>query len=74
MDSSVKEEAVDLSVKEETVDSSVKEETMDSKKDGKNPYAYLNRNEFTSEKFKIEVSGLPRNYGFSVCLSFPYFD
>lgn len=28
-----------------------------------NPYAYLNRDDFTSEKFKIEVRGLPKFYG-----------
>lgn len=28
-----------------------------------NPYAYLERNEFTSERFKIEVRGLPKYYG-----------
>ncbi|CAK9798739.1 tRNA (uracil-5-)-methyltransferase homolog A [Anthophora quadrimaculata] len=29
----------------------------------KNPYAYLERDDFTSEKYKIEVRGLPRYYG-----------
>ncbi|XP_076647500.1 tRNA (uracil-5-)-methyltransferase homolog A [Halictus rubicundus] len=29
----------------------------------KNPYAYLDRKDFTSEKFKIEIRGLPRYYG-----------
>lgn len=31
--------------------------------DDKNPYAYLERGDFTSEKFKIEVRGLPKYYG-----------
>jgi len=31
-----------------------------------NPYAYLSRDEFSSERFKIEVKGLPRFYGFGV--------
>ncbi|ODN01495.1 tRNA (uracil-5-)-methyltransferase A [Orchesella cincta] len=31
----------------------------------KDPFAYLNRDEFSSERFKIEVNGLPRHYGFS---------
>ncbi|XP_012255904.2 tRNA (uracil-5-)-methyltransferase homolog A [Athalia rosae] len=31
----------------------------------KNPYAYLDRADFTSEKFKIEVRGLPKYYGIS---------
>lgn len=29
----------------------------------KNPYAYLERDDFTSEKYKIEVRGMPRHYG-----------
>ncbi|XP_069702776.1 tRNA (uracil-5-)-methyltransferase homolog A-like [Periplaneta americana] len=28
-----------------------------------NPYAYLQRSDFTSEKFKIEIRGLPKFYG-----------
>lgn len=31
--------------------------------DDKNPYAYLKREDFTSEKYKIEVRGLPKYYG-----------
>lgn len=35
--------------------------------DGKtNPYAYLERDEFTSERFKIEIRGLPKFYGIAV--------
>lgn len=33
--------------------------------DANNPYAYLDRDEFTSEKFKIEIRGLPKYYGIS---------
>lgn len=33
-----------------------------------NPYAYLERDEFTSEKFKIEIRGLPKFYGIAVCI------
>lgn len=32
------------------------------------PYAYLERSEFTSEKFKIEIRNLPKYYGFNVSL------
>lgn len=32
-------------------------------KNEKNPYAYLERDDFTSEKYKIEVRGLPKYYG-----------
>jgi tRNA (uracil-5-)-methyltransferase len=31
-----------------------------------NPYAYLDRADFTSEKFKIEIRGLPKFYGIGV--------
>lgn len=36
--------------------------------DANNPYAYLDRDEFTSEKFKIEIRGLPKYYGISVSI------
>lgn len=32
----------------------------------KDPYAYLDRIDFTSEKFKIEVRNLPKYYGIAV--------
>lgn len=38
----------------------------ETKTEGNDPYAYLNRDEFTSEKFKIEVKDLPKFYGISV--------
>lgn len=31
-----------------------------------NPYAYLDRDDFTSEKYKVEVRNLPKHYGFAV--------
>jgi len=31
-----------------------------------NPYAYVDRADFTSEKFKIEIRGLPKFYGIGV--------
>ena len=30
------------------------------------PYAYIDRADFTSEKFKIEIRGLPKFYGIGV--------
>lgn len=40
--------------------------------EAKDPYGYLNREEFTSEIFKIEISNLPR-FGFKVIkLSYLY--
>ncbi|KAG5310506.1 PREDICTED: tRNA (uracil-5-)-methyltransferase homolog A-like [Acromyrmex echinatior] len=38
-------------------------ETSNVIENEKNPYAYLNRDHFTSEKYKIEVRGLPKYYG-----------
>ncbi|XP_076242673.1 tRNA (uracil-5-)-methyltransferase homolog A [Calliopsis andreniformis] len=37
--------------------------TNESPETEKNPYAYLDRDDFTSEKYKIEVRGLPKYYG-----------
>jgi len=34
-----------------------------------NPYAYIDRADFTSEKFKIEIRGLPKFYGIGVRFS-----
>ncbi|XP_014468217.1 PREDICTED: tRNA (uracil-5-)-methyltransferase homolog A-like isoform X1 [Dinoponera quadriceps] len=38
-------------------------ETANTAGNEKNPYAYLEREDFTSEKYKIEVRGLPKYYG-----------
>ncbi|XP_017778980.1 PREDICTED: tRNA (uracil-5-)-methyltransferase homolog A [Nicrophorus vespilloides] len=35
----------------------------DVRKEEEDPFAYLERDEFTSEKFKIEIKNLPRYYG-----------
>jgi tRNA (uracil-5-)-methyltransferase len=47
------------------------EETEQSKlvteeEDKTDPYAYLNRNEFSSENFKIEIKNLPKYFGVGV--------
>jgi hypothetical protein len=39
-----------------------------------NPYAYLDRADFTSEKFKIEIRGLPKFYGIGVGLLLYYLE
>lgn len=39
-----------------------------------NPYAYLDRADFTSEKFKIEIRGLPKFYGIGVGLFLYYLE
>jgi len=41
------------------------DEVKEDKKEG-DPYGYLDRDEFSSERFKIEVKGLPKYYGFAV--------
>jgi hypothetical protein len=42
-------------------------EDIDKEEIGRdNPYAYLDRADFTSEKFKIEIRGLPKFYGIGV--------
>jgi hypothetical protein len=56
----------DVEMKEDIEDkeeSSIKPEEEKKKKDS---YAYLERDEFTSELYKIEVKGLPKYYGFKV--------
>ncbi|XP_043267393.1 tRNA (uracil-5-)-methyltransferase homolog A-like [Venturia canescens] len=43
---------------------SIVEDLNKSKECGvKDPYAYLDRKDFTSEKYKIEIRGLPKYYG-----------
>lgn len=35
----------------------------------KDPFAYLDRNDFTSEKYKLEVRNLPKYYGIAVSVT-----
>ncbi|GAB1864681.1 tRNA (uracil(54)-C(5))-methyltransferase [Camponotus japonicus] len=42
---------------------SVEEILTTNVEDEKDPYAYLERDDFTSEKYKIEIRGLPKYYG-----------
>lgn len=39
------------------------EENEKLESDSKNLYAYLDRDDYTTEKFKIEIRGLPKFYG-----------
>lgn len=41
-------------------------EKTENAKDDCDPYAYLNRGEFSSENYKIEVKNMPKFYGISV--------
>lgn len=54
---------------EKEIVSVVKEDQTESVKI-EDPFAYLDRNDFTSEKYKIEVRNLPKHYGISVCIIF----
>ncbi|KAF5290360.1 hypothetical protein FQA39_LY14743 [Lamprigera yunnana] len=55
------EEATTVEVTEENIENTNNEE----QKLKNNPYAYLDREEFSSEKFKIVVKNLPKYYGVS---------
>lgn len=44
----------------------VVETTENNAQDANNPYAYLDRGDFSSEKFKIEIKNLPKFYGIHV--------
>lgn len=37
-----------------------------AEEEGENAFAYLDRDHFTSEKFKIEIRNLPKYYGMPV--------
>jgi len=52
----VEESPVGLVIKEGQTESATKED----------PFAYLDRNDFTSEKYKVEVRNLPKHYGIAV--------
>lgn len=54
-----KEETIELDTEIKNIDQS---ESM-VKQD---PFAYLDRDDFTSEKYKVEIRNLPKHYGFAV--------
>ncbi|CAG2054479.1 unnamed protein product [Timema podura] len=61
-------DAADLMKLENSEEIIETDKTFDSKINGNtlekdDPYAYLDRSDFTSEKFKIEIRGLPKYYG-----------
>lgn len=47
-------------------------ETGGTEADGNTEFAYLDREHFTSEKFKIELRNLPRYYGMPVSVLVPH--
>lgn len=44
----------------------IKVEQTEELTEKEDPFAYLDRNDFTSEKYKIEVRNLPKHYGIAV--------
>ena len=51
---------------DELIDEALNGEKNLPKNDDLPPDSYLNRNEFSSERYKIELKNLPKNFGFSV--------
>ena len=49
----------------------IKEENLTNQ--NTDPYAYLEKTGFTSEKFKIEIRNLPKYYGLSVSIPSYFF-
>ncbi|XP_001603783.1 tRNA (uracil-5-)-methyltransferase homolog A isoform X2 [Nasonia vitripennis] len=58
-----KEESKDIIAKDEPKENAAKEEPKKNAVNGEDLYAYLDRDDFTTEKFKIEIRGLPKHYG-----------
>ena len=68
-------ELVDTSIKEEIEEPFVvnPEDKNETTVEDKLPIdSYLNRNEYSSERFKIELKNLPKNFGFSVRILLSY--
>lgn len=64
-ESITEESQKELEVKDIKIEVLSKEDqTEESEKE--DPFAYLYRNDFTSEKYKIEVRNLPKHYGIAV--------
>lgn len=61
----LKENQIESDEEEIKVESVIKEDQMESV-EIEDPFAYLDRSDFTSEKYKLEVRNLPKHYGISV--------
>lgn len=61
----IKEEKLDQVTEDQIGETENIKDPLDSvlKED---PFAYLDREDFTSEKYKIEVRNLPKHYGIAV--------
>jgi len=60
-----------IQIKSEEKDSEVGPEDTDNQTESvtkEDPFAYLDRDDFTSEKYKIEIRNLPRHYGIAVSI------
>lgn len=58
-----KQESKDSVVKDEPKENAAKQEPKENVANGEGLYDYLDRDDFTTEKFKIEIRGLPKHYG-----------
>lgn len=65
-DSVAKESEMELEVKDIKKEVSPSKEEQTERSEKENPFAYLDRNDFTSEKYKVEVRNLPKHYGIAV--------
>lgn len=58
-----------IQIKSEERDCEVNTEETENQTESvtkEDPFAYLDRDDFTSEKYKIEIRNLPRHYGIAV--------
>ena len=63
MDYKLEEEKTHL---EQLTDDTSKETQMETSNCADDKDSYLNRDEFSSEHFKLEIKNLPKNFGFGV--------
>lgn len=65
-ESAAEENRTEMEVKEEVQVEPQANEDQTKLAEQEDPFAYLDRNDFTSEKYKIEVRNLPKHYGIAV--------
>jgi len=58
-----------LNLEEVSSESPEESKEEDENAEKNDPYAYLNRDEFSSENFKIEIQNLPKYFGVGVRIS-----
>lgn len=67
-ESVAKENEMEMVVKDIKKEISPLKEEQTEKSEKENPFAYLDRNDFTSEKYKVEIRNLPKHYGIAVSI------